>query len=74
MDAEDILPSLESTMEGTKSLVIAISDHLVANPDQDLGGEEIIQLVEKLCEIEWTNPNGEEEGAGFFGDEVDEDY
>ena len=74
VDAEDIIPSLEGTMEESRSLVIAISDHLEANPDMDLGGEELIQLVEKLCEIEWTNPDGEDEGAGFFGDEVEEDY
>jgi hypothetical protein len=74
VDAEDILPSLESTMEGTRSLVIALSDHLEANPGQELGGEEVMQMVEKLCEIDWTNPDGEEEGSGFFGDEVEEDY
>ena len=38
------------------------------------GREELVQLVEKFCEIEWTNPDGEDEGAGFFGEEVEEDY
>ena len=74
VDAEDILPSLESTLEGTKNLVVGISDYLEAHPDMELTGEGFIQLVEKLCEIEWTDPDGEDEGSGFFGDEVEEDY
>ncbi len=75
VDAEDIIPNLEATMEGNHSLVIALSDHFEAHPDAELNGEEFLQQVEKLCEIEWTNPDGEEEDLGFFGnEEVDEDY
>ena len=74
VDAEDIIPSLEATMENGHSLVIALSDHLEATDQSELSGEELMALVEKFCEIEWTNADGEEDGAGFFGDEVDEDY
>ena len=74
VDAEDIIPSLEATMENGHSLVIALSDHLEATDQSELSGEELMALVEKFCEIEWTDADGEEEGAGFFGDEVDEDY
>lgn len=75
VDAEDIVPNLEATMEVKGSLVISLSDYFEAHPDTELSGEEFLQQVEKLCEIEWTNPDGEEEDLGFFtNDEVDEDY
>ena len=74
VDAEDIIPSLEGTMENGHSLVIALSDHLESADQSELTGEELMALVEKFCEIEWTDADGEEEGAGFFGDGVEEDY
>ena len=76
VDAEDIVPHLEATMEKTNSLVIELSDYFDANPDLELAGEEILQQIERLCEVEWTNPDGEEEDLGFFGndDGVDEEY
>ena len=75
VDAEDIVPELEATMEKTKSLVIGLSDYFEANPDVELSGEEILQQIERLCEVEWINPDGDEEDLGFFGnDGVDEEY
>ena len=45
VDAEDIIPSLEATMENGHSLVIALSDHLEATDQSELSGEELM-LVE----------------------------
>ena len=67
--ADDIVGLLESSGDLEASLLDMLSEHL-ENQDLDLiSADEVVGVVEKLCEIEW----GVEEDEIFGVDELDEE-
>ncbi len=73
VDAEEIVSQLEASGELDATLIEVLDDVFSRNPDFDYTAEEIVGLLEKLCEIEWLNEEEEEEAASFFSDGTDPD-
>jgi len=69
----DILGQLQESTESDVSLVEQIEESL--NKLNEFTGEEIVELLEQLCEIEWlgSDDDGDELTAGFFGEGTDYD-
>jgi hypothetical protein len=53
------------------SLSEVLEDTFDSASSFDYTGEELVTLLEKLCEIEWLDGDEEEGGSGFFGSESD---
>lgn len=70
INAEEIVSQLEASGELDASLVEVLEDAFASSSGFDYSGEEIVTLIEKLCEIEWMDAE-EEDDAGFFGTEVE---
>ena len=69
VDPEEIVSKLEMSGELDASLVEVLESHFASSTSLEFTGEEIVALLEKVCEIEWTDPE-------FFedGDEGEEDF
>ena len=69
---DDVVATLEeeSTLDGT--LVETIEEEMSSNDEFEYTGEEIVSLVEKVCDVEWTTKDEDEEAEeddddhGFF--------
>ena len=85
-DGTDIISQLEASGELEGGLDEVLQEAVENAGDVELTAEEVISIVEKLCEIGWVTPDDEEEEkegpAGFFDDtdngfgeeEEEEDY
>jgi hypothetical protein len=85
-DGTDIISQLEASGELEGGLDEVLQEAVENAGDVELTAEEVIGIVERLCEIEWVTPDDEEEveegPAGFFDDkdngfgeeEEEEDY
>lgn len=75
--AEEVISRLEASGELEGTLVEVLEEHLSSDDEFDFMGEDLVSLIEKICEIEWADA---EEGDDndiddfFEDDEVDEDY
>jgi len=84
-DADEIVLKLESSGELDASLVEMLEEEFESNEEFEYTGEEIVSLVEKVCDVEWTTKDDDDEVEdddddddpdGFFdemGGEEDED-
>jgi hypothetical protein len=83
-ESEEIVLKLESSGELDASLVEMLEEEFESNEEFEYTGEEIVSLVEKVCDVEWTTKDDEDEVEddedddpdGFFdemGGEEDED-
>lgn len=73
---DDLVGQLEASGELEASLLEVLQDAFESDPDFEYTGEEIVSLIEKLCEIEWLSSEDEEDElpAGFFDHQMlDED-
>jgi hypothetical protein len=85
-DGADIISQMEASGELEGGLDEVLQEAVENAGDVELTAEEIINIVEKLCEVEWVTPDDEDEAdegpAGFFDDtdngfgeeEEEEDY
>ncbi len=82
-DGDEIILKLESSGEMEASLLELLEEEFESNDEFEYTGEEIVSLVEKVCEVEWTTKDEEDEEDeedddpdGFFeemgGDEDDD--
>jgi capsid protein len=71
VSSADIISRLESSGEMDASLSEVLEDTFDSAASFDYTGEELVTLLEKLCEIEWLDGDEEEGGSGFFGAEAD---
>jgi hypothetical protein len=55
--AEDLVAALESSGDLDISLAECLQEQYERNLDDGMSGEEIVSFVEKLCEIEWSEPD-----------------
>lgn len=76
-DADEITLKLESSGELEASLQELLEEEFESNEELEYTGEEIITLIEKVCEVEWTTAedtddededDDEDDPDGFFDD------
>jgi hypothetical protein len=83
-DADEITLKLESSGELEASLQELLEEEFESNEELEYTGEEIVTLIEKVCEVEWTTADEEDadeeeeedDPDGFFdevGGEDDDD-
>ena len=53
-DGDEIILKLESSGEMEASLLELLEEEFESNDEFEYTGEEIVSLVEKVCEVEWT--------------------
>ena len=68
---DDIVAALEEETALDGSLVETLEEEMSSNDEFEYTGEEIVSLVERLCEIEWIE--GEEEDADDDDDDTDDE-
>ena len=75
IEAEEIVQQLEEASEQDSSLVEIVEDGIRGIEPTEYSGEFMVDLLEKVCEIEWQSDDDEEGGAGFFSDDggIDDD-
>jgi len=83
-EAEEIVLKLESSGELEASLQELLEEEFESNEELEYTGEEIVSLIEKVCDVEWTTADDDDaeddedddDPDGFFddmgGDEDDE--
>ena len=69
-EADEILLKLESSGELDASLLEVLEEEFEGNHEFEFTGEEIVGLLEKVCDIEWTTKDDEDDDAE---EEVDDD-
>jgi hypothetical protein len=67
-DADEIILKLESSGELEASLLELLEEEFESNDEFEFTGEEIVSLVEKRCEVEWTSSDEDDDD-----DEKDEE-
>lgn len=76
-DGDEVILKLESSGELDASLLELLEEEFESNDEFEYTGEEIVSLVEKVCDVEWTTKDDEEEEDdddddedpdGFFDD------
>lgn len=75
--AEEVIARLEASGELEGSLTEVLEEHLSAEDDFDFTGEDLVSMIEKICEIEWADLEDEadDDVDDFFDEEEqDEDY
>lgn len=75
--AEEVIARLEASGELEGSLAEVLEEHLSAEDDFDFTGEDLVSMIEKICEIEWADLEDEadDDVDDFFDEEEqDEDY
>lgn len=73
--ADEVISRLETSGELEGSLVEVLEEHLSAEEEFDFTGEDIVSLLEKICEIEWADAedDGDDDDVDDFFDEEDAD-
>jgi hypothetical protein len=82
--AEEIVLKLESSGELEASLLELLEEEFDSNEEFEYTGDEIVSLVEKVCDVEWTtkeeddddDDDDDDDPDGFFDEmsgEEDED-
>lgn len=73
---DDVLGSLEEAAALDGTLVETLEEEMSSNDEFEYTGEEIVSLLERLCEIEWIEVEGddddEEEEEEEGGEEEEE--
>lgn len=75
-DADEIVLKLETSGELDASLLEMLEEHLESSEDMEMTAEEILGLIEKVCDVEWTTKDDddveeddeEDDPDGFFDD------
>lgn len=75
-DADDIVLKLETSGELEASLLELLEEHFESSEDMEFTAEEILALIEKVCDVEWTTKDDEDaeeeddedDPDGFFDD------
>lgn len=70
---DEIVGTMEEEGQVDGTLAETLEEEMSSNDEFELTGEEIVSLVERLCDIEWESSNDVEEGAGEDEDEDEEE-
>ncbi len=72
-EADEIVLKLESSGELDASLIEMLEEEFESNEEFEYTGDEIVSLVEKVCDVEWTTTDDDEEVEDKDDDEDDPD-
>lgn len=75
-DADDIIVKMETSGELEASLLELLEEHFESSEDLEFTAEDILSLIEKVCDVEWTTKDDddvedeedEDDPDGFFDD------
>lgn len=71
-DADEIILKLESSGELEAGLAEVLEEEFESNGEFEFTGEEVVSLLEKLCDVEWSSEDDEDldddDDSGFFDD------
>lgn len=75
-DADDIIVKMETSGELEASLLELLEEHFESSEDLEFTAEDILALIEKVCDVEWTTKDDddaededeEDDPDGFFDD------
>ncbi|MBN1337017.1 MAG: hypothetical protein JXB39_13750 [Deltaproteobacteria bacterium] len=70
---EDIVAALETSGDLDASLMELLTEQLEQEDLEDLTGEDLVAMVEKVCEIEWSDEDAGTYGVEELDDELDFD-
>lgn len=71
-DGVEIILKLESSGEMEASLLELLEEEFESNDEFEYTGEEIVSLMEKVCEIEWTTKDEDDEKEDEDDDDGDD--
>ena len=66
-DADEIVLKLETSGELEASLQELLEEEFERDDELEFTGEEIVSLIEKVCDVEWTTKD-DDAPDGFFDD------
>ena len=69
---ENLVPTLETSGELDETLSDALTSAFGELDTDDPGGEDLITVVDKLCEVAWIDEEGDDEIAKGFMDAPDD--
>jgi hypothetical protein len=72
-DGVEIILKLESSGEMEASLLELLEEEFESNDEFEFTGEEIVSLVEKVCEVEWTSKDDDDDVEDDDDDDDDPD-
>lgn len=72
-DADEIVLKLETSGELEASLQELLEEEFERDDELEFTGEEIVSLIEKVCDVEWTTKDDEEEDEDDDDDDDDPD-
>lgn len=75
-DADDIVLKMETSGELEASLLELLEEHFESSEEMEFTAEDILALIEKVCDVEWTtkddedaeDEDDEDDPDGFFDD------
>ncbi len=71
-DGVEIILKLESSGEMEASLLELLEEEFESNDEFEYTGEEIVSLMEKVCEVEWTTKDEDEDKEDDDDDDGDD--
>ncbi|MES2643765.1 MAG: hypothetical protein V4850_30035 [Myxococcota bacterium] len=71
-DGVEIILKLESSGEMEASLLELLEEEFESNDEFEYTGEEIVSLMEKVCEVEWTTKDEDDEKEEEDDDDDDD--
>lgn len=72
-DADEIVLKLETSGELEASLLELLEEEFESDDEIDFSGEEIISIIEKVCDVEWTTKDDDDEEVEDDEDDDDPD-
>jgi len=71
-DLDDLVLNMEEEAELDDSLATVLEDEMESNDEFEYTGEEIASLLERMCNIEWSDFDDDDDDDDDFDDEDDE--
>ncbi len=72
-DTDELVLKLETSGEMDATLLELLEEEFESNDEFEYTGEEIVSLVEKVCEIDWTTKDDEDEDEDDEKDDKEDD-
>lgn len=72
-DADEIILKLESSGELDASLLELLEQEFEDDEEFEYSGDDILGLIEKVCDVEWTTKDDDDEDSDDDDDEDDPD-
>ncbi len=72
-DSDELLLKLESSGELDASLLEVLEEEFESNQEFEFTGEDIVSLLEKVCDVEWTTKDDDDAEDDEDEDDDDDD-